>query len=211
MELTIFGATGGTGTCLTRQALTAGHHVTAVVRDPARLPVPASPRLRVMTADLMDPAAISPAVTGADAVLAAFGPRGTGPTTVLREGTRSVIEAMHKDGARRLIALSGSIVSDDGEGPVLRYLAKPLARRTFLRHVAADMRGAEEEIRDSGLDWTIVRPPRLTSDPASGTYRTATDRNLPRGLTVSREDLAAYMLGIIGDPATIRHHIGIAR
>lgn len=211
MELTILGATGGTGTCLTRQALTAGHHVTAVVRDPSRLPVPASPRLRVMTADLMDPAAISPAVPGADAVLAAFGPRGTGPTTVLREGTRSVIEAMHKGGARRLIALSGSIVSDDGEGPVLRYLAKPLARRTFLRHVAADMRGAEEEIRDSGLDWTIVRPPRLTSEPASGTYRTATDRNLPRGLTVSREDLAAYMLGIIGDPATIRHHIGIAR
>jgi hypothetical protein len=56
-----------------------------------------------------------------------------------------------------------------------------------------------------------VRPPRLTNEPASGTYRTAIDRNLPRGLTVSRADLAAYMLTIVGDPATIHHHIGIAR
>ena len=166
MELTIFGATGATGTLLTGQALAAGHQVTAVVRDPARLSVPDSTRLRVMTADLMDPAAISPAVAGADAVLAAFGPRGTGPTTVLREGTRSVIEAMGKEGARRLITLSGSIVTDEGEGPAMRYLVKPLARGTFMRHVAADMRGAEEEIRDSGLDWTIVRPPRLTNGPA---------------------------------------------
>ncbi len=211
MKLTIFGATGATGTCLTEQALAAGHQVTAVVRDPARMSVPAATGLRVVTADLMDPAAISESVADADAVLAAFGPRGTGPSTVLREGTRSVIEAMHKEGTRRLIALSGSIVTDEGEGPALRYLVKPLARGTFMRHVAADMRGAEEEIRESGLDWTIVRPPRLTSGPASGSYRTAVDRNLPRGLTVSRADLAAYMLAIISDPATIHHHVGIAR
>ncbi len=163
MKLTIFGASGVTGTFLAEQALAAGHQVTAVVRDPARLSVAGSPRLRVVTADLMDPLAISPAVAGADAVLATFGPRGTGPTRVLREGTRSVIEAMRKEGARRLVLVSGSIVTDEGEGPAMRYLVKPLARRTALRHVAADMRIAEDEIRESGLDWTIVRPPRLTS------------------------------------------------
>ena len=211
MELTIFGATGATGTSLTEQALAAGHQVTAVVRDPARLSVPGSPGLRVITADLMDPAAISPAVAGADAVFAAFGPRGTGPTTVLRDGTRSVIEAMRKEGTNRLILVSGSIVADDGEGPAMRYLVKPLARGTLLRHVAADMRGAEEQVRESGLDWTIIRPPRLTSGPASGTYRTEIGRNVRRGVTVSRADLAAYMLGIITDPATIHHHVGIAR
>ena len=158
MKLTIFGATGATGTCLTEQALAAGHQVTAVVRDPARMSGPARAGLRVITANLMDPAEISEPVAGADAVLAAFGPRGTGPTTVLREGTRSVIEAMHKEGTRRLVALSGSIVTDEGEGPALRYLVKPLARGTFMRNVNADMVGAEEEIRESGLDWTIFRP-----------------------------------------------------
>ena len=203
MELTIFGATGATGTCLTEQALAAGHQVTAVVRDPARMSVPASRRAAGHHRRPDGPGRDQRPVAGADAVLAAFGPRGTGPTTVLREGTRSVIEAMHKEGTRRLVALSGSIVTDEGEGPALRYLVKPLARGTFMRHVNADMRGAEEEIRDSGLDWTIVRPPRLTSGPASGTYRTAIDRNLPRGLTVSRADLAAYMLAIIGGPG---HH-----
>jgi putative NADH-flavin reductase len=211
MELTIFGATGATGTSLTEQALAAGHQVTAVVRDPTRLSVPGSPGLRVITADLMDPAAIGPAVAGAGAVFAAFGPRGTGATTVLRDGTRSVIEAMRKEGTKRLILVSGSIVADDGEGPAMRYLVKPLARGTLLRHVAADMRGAEEQVRESGLDWTIVRPPRLTSDPASGTYRTEIGRNVRRGLTVPRADLAAYMLAIITDPATIHHHVGIAR
>jgi putative NADH-flavin reductase len=173
--------------------------------------VPARAGLRVITANLMDPAEISEPVAGADAVLAAFGPRGTGPTTVLREGTRSVIEAMHKESTQRLIFVSGSTVTDEGEGPMLRYLLKPVARGTFLRHTTADMRAAEEEIRASGLDWTIIRPPRLTSGPASGSYRTAIDRNLPRGLTVSRADLAAAMLASVGDPATIHHHIGIAR
>ena len=211
MELTIFGATGATGTSLTEQALAAGHQVTAVVRDPTRLSVPGSPGLRVITADLMDPAAIGPAVAGAGAVFAAFGPRGSGATTVLREGTRSVIEAMRKEGTKRLILVSGSIVNDDGEDLAMRYLVKPLARGTLLRHVAADMRGAEEQVRESGLDWTIVRPPRLTSDPASGTYRTEIGRNVRRGVTVSRADLAAYMLAIITDPATIHRQVGIAR
>jgi putative NADH-flavin reductase len=75
MKLTIFGATGATGTTLVSQALAAGHEVTAVVRDPARLAVADSPRLRIVTADVMDPDAIGPAVTGADAVLSAVGPR----------------------------------------------------------------------------------------------------------------------------------------
>jgi putative NADH-flavin reductase len=217
MKLTIFGATGGTGRCLTEQAIAAGHEVTVVVRDPARLGVrgPAAVpdrggRLHVVTADVMDPAAIIPAVEGADAVLSALGPRGSGPTTVSQDSARSIISAMQKSGVRRLVTVSGSVVTDAGEGPVMRYLAKPLTRRTLLRHVCADMRRAEDEVRHSHLDWTIMRPPRLTGKPATGTYRTALDRNLPRGYTVSRADLAACMLTLLADPATIGRHVSIA-
>jgi uncharacterized protein YbjT (DUF2867 family) len=85
-----------------------------------------------------------------------------------------------------------------------------VARRTFLRHVCADMRRGEDEIRDSDLDWTIVRPPALTGKAATGAYRTAIDRNLPRGFTVSRADLAACLLATLADPATVHHHIAIA-
>jgi uncharacterized protein YbjT (DUF2867 family) len=72
------------------------------------------------------------------------------------------------------------------------------------------MRRAEDEVRDSRLDWTIFRPPRLTGKPATGSYRTAVDRNLPRGYTISRADLAACMLAALGDPATVHRHIGMA-
>ncbi|HKD89880.1 MAG TPA: NAD(P)H-binding protein [Streptosporangiaceae bacterium] len=214
MRLTIFGATGGTGICLVEQALAAGHDVTAVVRDPARLtvstPSPAlAARLQVVTADVMDPAAIVPAVAGADAVLTAIGPRGAGVTTVSQDSVRSIIAAMQKAGALRLLTVSGSIVADEGESPYLR-LIKPLVRRTFLRHVCADMRAAEAEIEASEMDWTIMRPPRLTAGPVTGRYRTSIDSGLPRSLTVSRADLAAYMLAAIADPATLRTHIAIA-
>ncbi len=210
MKLTIFGATGATGTCLTEQALAAGHEVTAVVRNPARLAVPAHPLLRVVTADVMDAGAIVPSVTGSDAIVTTVGPHGTGPTTVIQDSARAIIAAMQKSGGRRLLMLSGSIVADEGESLYLRYLLKPLARRTFLRHVCADMRSGESEVRDSGLDWTIVRPPSLTSKPASGVYRTAIDRNLPHGFRVSRADLAACLLALVDDPASLRKHIGIA-
>ena len=211
MKLTIFGATGSTGACLVEQALAAGHDVTAVVRAPARVAAAGHPRLHIITADVMDPDAIAAPVAGADAVLTAVGPRGTGPTTVIQDSVRSIVAAMQKTGGRRLLALSGSVVADDGESAYLRYLLKPLARRTFLRHVCADMRAGESELEASDLDWTIMRPPRLTSKPATGTYRTAIGRNLPNGLTVTRADLAACMLSVIGDPATIRRHVAIAQ
>jgi putative NADH-flavin reductase len=210
MKLTILGATGATGTCLVEQAVAAGHEVTAIVRDPARLAVPAHQRLQTVTADVMDPASITPAVAGADAVICALGPRGTGPTTVIQDSVRSIIQAMQKTGTRRLVQVSGSVVADEGESPYMRYLLKPVARRTFLRHVCADMRRAEDEIRASNLDWTIFRPPSLTSKPASGTYRTAIDRNLPHGFTISRADLAACMLTLLDDPSAVHRHIAIA-
>lgn len=210
MKLTILGATGGTGSYLVSQALAAGHEVTAVVRDPARLTGPAHPRLRVVTADVMDPASIAPALEGADAVLSAVGPRGTGPTTVVGDSVHSIVAAMDKTGARRLLQVSGSIVADEGESPYMRYLVKPVARRTFLRHVCADMRRGEDEIRASDLDWTIFRPPALNGKAATGAYRTAVDRNLPHGFTVSRADLAACMLAALADPATVRRHLAVA-
>jgi putative NADH-flavin reductase len=210
MKLTVFGATGATGTSLIEQALAAGHGVTAVVRDPARLAVPAHRLLSVVTADVMNPDAIRPAVSSGEAVLTAIGPRDTGPTTVIQDSTRAIIAAMQTTGTRRLLMLSGSIAADEGESPYLRYLIKPLARRTFLRHVCADMRAGEREVRASGLDWTIVRPPALTSKPPTHEYRTAIDRNLPHGFRVSRADLAACLLALVDDPASVGKHVGIA-
>jgi putative NADH-flavin reductase len=210
MKLTILGASGATGTCLTEQALAAGHEITAIVRDPARLSIPAHPQMRVVTADVMDPASITPALEGAAAVITAVGPRGTGPTTVIQDSVHSIIQAMQKSGIRRLLEISGSVAADDGESPYLRYLLKPFARRTFLRHVCADMRAGEDQIRHTDLDWTIFRPPALTGKPARGTYRIGVDRSVPHAFSISRADLAACMLTLLDDPTTLQRHIFVA-
>jgi len=116
----------------------------------------------------MDPASISPAVADADVVTTAIASHGTGASTLRQDSTRSIMQAMCKTGVRRLLFVSGSIVADEGESPHLRYLLKPVARHTLLRHVSADFLTAEEEIRASDLDWTIFRPPSLTNKPARG-------------------------------------------
>ena len=209
MNITVFGATGGTGTALVEQALAAGHEVTAVVRDPARMKVARHPRLRVVTADVMDPASIAPALAGTDAAVNTVGPHGLGRTTIQQDSVRSILQAMHQAGARRLLHISGSSTVDDGESWYMRFPVKPLARATFLGNSCTDMRGAESLIRASDMDWTIFRPPALNSKPARG-YRTAIDRNLPHGFSVTRADLAACMVAMLPEPAIVHHHVGVA-
>ena len=209
MNITVFGATGGTGTAFVEQALAAGHEVTAVVRDPARMKVAPDPRLRVVTADVMDPESIAPLLAGADVVVNTVGPHGLGRTTIQRDSVRSILQAMRQAGARRLLHVSGSSTVDDGESWYMRFPVKPLARATFLGNSCTDMRGAETMIRASNVEWTIFRPPALNSKPARG-YRTAIDRNLPHGFSISRADLAACMLAMLPDQATARHHVGVA-
>jgi putative NADH-flavin reductase len=162
----------------------------------------------VLTADVLDPVAVAPAVEGADAVLCAIGPTSTSaPTTVSEDANRSIVAAMEKVGARRLLTLSGSVV---GGGAGVMVGAKALARRTFLRHVSADMLRAEAVVGASDLDWTIVRPPRLTDGPGTGRYRVGIERDLARNLSLLRADLATFLLAAIADRATVRHHVFVA-
>lgn len=209
MKLTIFGATGGTGQCLVEQALARGHGVTAVVRDPTRLAVAPHRQLRVLTVDVMDPGDIVPAVQKSDVVVSALGSEGRGPTSIRGDSTQSIIEAMDKGGAPRLIIISGSMVDDTGDGFFLGHLGKPITRR-ILKNVCADMRRAEEHVHASQLDWTIVRPPRLTPKPGSGKYRIAIDRNVAHGFTLPRADLARCILTLVNDPDTSGKHVFVA-
>jgi Putative NADH-flavin reductase len=208
MHITVCGATGGTGRHVVRQALDAGHRVTAIVRNPDGLRGESHPNLDVVTADVMDPDAITDAVAGRDAVVSALGPRSRGETSVCSDGARAIITAMRAAGTRRLVVVTASgHVIDDGDGPFTRVVVKPLLRR-YLRHSFADFARTDEIVRASGLDWTIMRPPRLT-DGRSRAYRTAVDRNVRGGATISRADLAHAILTALSDPDTIGHTIGL--
>ncbi|MDH6114704.1 putative NADH-flavin reductase [Kitasatospora sp. MAP12-15] len=222
MRLTVVAATGGIGRQLLEQALAAGHEVTAVVRSPHKLP---PTRARVVTADLndADPAALRGAIVGADAVLSGLGPRSKSEAGVAWQGTTAVIAAMREAGVRRLVVVSAAPVGtvrspgrphpprhDPGDGFVLRHLAYPLLKAALREHYA-DVAHMEDALRDSGLDWTAVRPVRLTDKPLTGHYRTARGRNLRHGLVISRADVAHCMLAALERPDTVGQTVGVAR
>jgi putative NADH-flavin reductase len=208
MRITLFGATGGAGKHIFEQACAAGHQVTAVVRDRARL-THTHPELTVVEADVMDAAAIGAHVAGRDAVVSAIGSRDTKPTTVQADSTTSILKAMADAAVRRFLVVSNSGMVTDGDGPVSKYVVKPILWR-FLRNPWTDMGHMEEVVRASGLDWTIIRPPMLTDGPRTGRYRTAVDRNVRGGNRVSRADLADCLLRSLPDRDTIGTAIAVA-
>lgn len=206
MRLTVFGATGGIGTEVVRQALARHHEVTAVVRDPARLAVAPEAALTVITADVMDPTAIKPALDNADAVISALGPRRGGPETILTDSMRVILSAMDAASVRRLIAVSASgFFTEPGEGLFTRYLAKPLLR-AILSDNAKDTRTMEQLITESPTDWTLMRPAQLTNAPRRP-YKTALDRYV--GPRIARADVADAILTALSDQATIGHRLNL--
>ncbi|MEU5161099.1 NAD(P)H-binding protein [Streptomyces sp. NPDC020875] len=211
MRYTVFGATGGTGRQLVRQALDAGHEVTAVVRDPRRLPDRERAGLRIVVADITDPAALRPAVAGHDAALSALGAPNNKAAGIASAGTRAILRALDTEGVRRFVAVSATPVGPppEGEGVLYRRVVLPLVRRAF-REVYADLAVMEDEIRAAGAEWTVVRPPRLTDRPLTGEYRTRIGGAVPGGLTVGRADLAHAVLALAVDPAAVREVVGVA-
>jgi putative NADH-flavin reductase len=216
VKLTVFGATGGVGRHVVGQALGSGHEVTAVVRDPARLPVAAHPRLQVVTIpDLTHHEPLLPAVAGRDAVISAVGPSSNAQaktTHIAGTALRAIVTAMDQAGVRRLSAVSAAPVGPvaEGEGPLTRALVFPLLRRV-LRDTYADLAAMEQAISASDTAWTVVRPPKLTDKPHTGTYRRVIGGNVPGGMTISRADVADALLTCLDDPATEGHAVGIAR
>jgi uncharacterized protein YbjT (DUF2867 family) len=210
MKITVFGASGGTGTEVVRQAVASGWQVTAVVRDPARLAVPERQGLEVVTADVLNPAEIEPAIAGRDAVISALGPRDRGPSIICRDGTRSIIEAMGGAAVRRLLVVSNSGMHTEGDGFFTGRIVKPILMRV-LREGYADMRAMEELVFASGLEWTVLRPPRLVGRPARGKVASRTDGNVRRGFTLGRADLAGYLLGAAARRDLIRAAVSVAQ
>jgi putative NADH-flavin reductase len=211
MKITVFGATGGIGGHVVRQALDAGHKVTAVVRDPARFDV-SHPALEVATVPgLTDPEVLRPVLEASDAAISGVGPRGRKDGPVASSTTRGILRAMEASGVRRFVAVSAVPVGPvpKGEGFVNRRILLPLIS-AFARDVYVDLAEMEDEIRRSTTEWTIVRPPKLTNKPLSGKYRTIVGENVPRGYTISRADVAHLMLRVLEQPETIKQAIGIA-
>ncbi len=193
MRIVIFGASGATGRVLVTQALAQGHNVTGFVRTPSKFRL-THPLLTMVQGDVADVVAVERALGGQDAVLCALGARTPlKRDPILVQGIQDMVTLMEGSGPRRLIYLSFLGVHDGREqlSPLGRYVVAPL----LMRNVVADHEAKERIIARSGLDWTIVRPPRLTNGAHTGTYRHGDDIHAASVVPlISRADLADFML-----------------
>ena len=214
MRLIVVGASGRVGRHVVQQATEGGTTVVALARTPAHVPS------GVVTSrlDLADttPHAVAELLHPHDVVVSCLGATGKGDIGIATTGTRLLLAAMSEVGIRRLIAVSAAPVAgmhpepgDTGEDALTRRVLNPVLRRV-LRGAYADLAVMETVLQTSQLDWTVVRPPRLTDGPLTGRYRIAVGANLRHGRSISRADLAHLLTRVPDDPSTIRQHLAVA-
>ncbi len=198
VKLFILGATGRTGSQIVEQALARGHAVTAFVRSPGKR-ASRGPGLTVVEGDARDVAQLAAGMLGHDAVLSALGNTSVWKSTnLMRDTGRATVAAMHRAGVRRLIAVSTGLLFTEQKGALLWLL------RTILRRNNEDLGAMEQIVEGSGVDWTIVRPPRLVQAPVRGFRSFETPEGTGRSLPYA--DLATFMLDEVRDRRFVRKH-----
>ena len=200
--LALFGATGRTGRHLLQQALERGYNVRVLARDPGKLAVQ-SERLVVVRGNLKDAACVEEVITGADAVLSVLGPTSNEPTFEISRGTADIMSTMKRQGVKRLIISAGAGVGDPGDAPKLFNKLINVALKATARNVYEDMLKTVDQVRGSGLEWTVVRVPRLTDGPKSGQVRVGMVGK-GTGANLSRADMAEFMLKQVNDSRHLR-------
>ena len=198
MKLVVLGSTGGIGKHVVEQALALGHDVTAIARRPEAVTAKHG-NLEVIRGDVLAPTSFDQVLAGKDAVVSAIGVADRAPTTLYSQGIANIIRAMQTARVRRLLCVSATGLEP---GPLVqRVFAKPILW-AVLKEMYTDLVRMESEVRKCNLDWTIVRPPKLTDGPHTGHYRAAVNMHLPGCWTISRADLADYLITQLNDPAS---------
>jgi putative NADH-flavin reductase len=194
MKILVIGATGATGQQIVERGLAQGHEVTALVRNPDKFEMQHD-SLHIAKGDILDPASLAAAVQQQDAVISSLGTKKIGfeAVTLFSAGTNNLLQAMEHHGVKRLICITGVGAGDSkGHGG---WLYDKLILPLILQRIYDDKDRQEAEIRQSNLDWTIVRPGVLTNDPAKGDYRVLTDLTGVTAGKISRADVADFVLG----------------
>ncbi len=211
MRIVVFGANGPTGRLLVSQALAAHHEVIAVTRRPAEFPQK-HPNLTVAWADVLDQSAVETVVGGANVVLSTLGvPFSRQPVTVYSRGTQNILAAMECHGLRRLVVVSSSATDPKpypDAGFFFNRVVQPFVVNVLGKTVYEDMRRMEELVRNSNLDWTIVRPSGLFDTDFVSPYHLA--ENHIGGRFTARSDLAAAMLAQIDDDRYVGKILAVA-
>jgi len=209
MRVTVFGATGGTGKQVVDQALAAGHKVTAVARNPEAVDGDRD-GLTVVRGDVLDAESVAKAVAGCDAIVSVLGVADRKqPTTVYSAGVQNMLAAMAEGGPRRIIALSADGVEPNPNVNIGQRLVMALVVARMFKHQYQDMLEMERTIEGSDVDWTLVRPPRLSDGERTGEYRTS-DEPLKDSSGISRADLADFIVTRLEDADSHRKTVWVS-
>ena len=208
MKLIVFGSTGGIGRNIVQQALDEGHEVTAIARTPSKLGIEHS-NLTIVKGDAFQPATFDNAMKGQDVVLSALGVNSTKPTTVYSQGVANIVQVMEKHGVHRIMCISASAVETSPLASFLLRIGIKILQR-ILKNMYSDLLKMEKILKQSNLTYTIVRPPRLTNKPLTGKYRFAVNEWLPSCLSISRADVAHFMLHHLCDSNTYKFLVEVA-
>jgi putative NADH-flavin reductase len=201
MKLFVIGATGRTGQEIVQQALERGHHVTKFVRSPEAV-VLKHERLSVLKGNATDENQLFEAMQSHDAVLSALGPREVfKPSSLLHDSALATTRAMQRSGVKRLLILSAAAHFPGIPNRIVSFI---------LRNHMRDSLAMEKVVQNSGLDWTIARPPRLTQED-SLSYRSCEGAAPKMGFTLSRKAVAAFMLDAIEQERYFQKIVGIAK
>lgn len=196
MKITIFGASGATGKNVVEQALAqGGNEVTAFVRNPEKMDIK-NDKLTVTQGDVTKAQDVENAVAAVDGVLVTLGASpDMQADIVMEEGTRNIIDAMKKHGVKRIIVQSSYPMSGSLEGVAfLKEMGMGDEQIAMVQPVLDDKAKQEDAIRDSGLEYTIVRPLMLNDEPKTGKYRVGESLVIKVGDAISRADVADFML-----------------
>ncbi len=200
MRVTVFGASGKIGRLVVDRLLDDRNHVVAYVRDPAGIPW-AHADLTVIVGELTDSAAVRRAVEGSAAVISALGPsRRRGATgTPVAEGTRIIVAAMDEADVHRYIGLGTPSVPDSRDRRTLRATFLPLIAKVRFPNALRELRGMTAAVTGSDLEWTIARISRPVDRPGTGTLRVGFLGRDKVFSTMTRTDIAAFLIAQLTD------------
>jgi len=197
MRITVFGATGKIGRLLVARALDEGHVVTAFARNPLKVEQ-SHTNLRVVQGDILDLSAVEKATEGRDAIVSTLGMPLMNNDNLRTKGTINIIRAMENAGVKRLVCLSGLGAGDSME--ILPFHYKYLLVPLMFRRVFADHTLKESHIKNSQLDWIIVRPANFTKAAFTGKYREDIKvGDKPSKLRISHHDVADFLVRQLND------------
>jgi len=206
MNLLVIGATGPLGREIVSSALAAKHNVKALVRDPAKAGFPGT--VKLAHGDVRHSGSLSEAMRGQDAVICSLGSKiSFKPMTLLSDGTRNVVDAMRGAGVRRLICVTGIGAGDSkGHGG---FFYDRVIQPLILNEVYKDKTRQETVVRNSELEWTIVRPAQLVNEAAKGAeaYRVLSDLTGVTASKIARKDVAAFIVDLLVKQGHLREAV----